>query len=141
MNQNTTVIKGNEVKRQWILVDVANETLGRACTKIAQLLMGKQNPDFSYHRDDGAYVVVINASEIRVTGKKATEKIYYHHTAFAGHLKELTFNEMMAKDPREVIKHGVFGMLPKNRLRDRRLQRLKVFVGADHKYADKLATK
>jgi large subunit ribosomal protein L13 len=138
MKTKTTVLKGNDVKRNWVLIDLKGQTLGRICTQIAAILMGKNKPTFSYHRDDGDYVVAINAGEIVTTGKKLKQKIYYHHTPWAGHLKELTLSEMMQKDPRKVIEIGVKGMLPKNRLRDTRLTRLKIFVGAEHKYADKL---
>jgi large subunit ribosomal protein L13 len=134
----TTVLKGNQVQRSWHLIDLSGQTLGRICTQIAQILMGKNKPTFSYHRDDGDYVVAINAADIKVTGKKLNDKLYQHHTHWSGGLKELTLAEMMQKDPREVIVHGVYGMLPKNKLRDVRMTRLKVFVSADHKYADKL---
>jgi len=134
----TTVLKGNQVQRSWHLIDLSGQTLGRVCTQIAQILMGKDKPTFSYHRDDGDYVVAINATDIKVTGKKLKDKLYRHHTHWSGGLKELTLAELMQKDPREVIVHGVYGMLPKNKLRDVRMTRLKVFVGADHKYADKL---
>lgn len=133
----TTVLKGNQVERSWHLIDLKDQTLGRICTQIASILMGKDKPTFSYHRDDGDYVVAINAADIQTTGKKLKQKIYYHHTAWTGHLKELKLSELMAKDPRKVISHGVYGMLPKNKLRDVRMTRLKVFVGPDHKYADK----
>jgi large subunit ribosomal protein L13 len=138
MKTKTTVLKGNNVDRKWHLIDLKGKTLGRVCTEIAQILMGKNKPTFSYHRDDGDYVVAINASEIVATGDKLKQKIYYHHTAWSGHLKELTLAEMLKKDPRLVIENGVKGMLPKNRLRDIRLTRLKIFAGAEHKYADKL---
>jgi large subunit ribosomal protein L13 len=134
----TTVTKGNQIKRSWYLIDLSGQTLGRVCTQIAQILIGKNNPTFSYHRDDGDYVIAINAAEIKVTGKKVKDKIYHHHTHWSGGLKELSFKEMMQKDPRKVIVHGVYGMLPKNKLRDCRITRLKVFVGANHPYADKL---
>jgi len=134
----TIVTKGSQVKRSWHLIDLSGQTLGRVCTEIAQILIGKNNPLFSYHRDDGDYVVAINAAEIKVTGKKVKDKIYRHHTHWSGGLKELSFKEMMQKDPRKVIIHGVYGMLPKNKLRDRRITRLKVFVGDDHTFADKL---
>lgn len=134
----TTVLKGNQVECSWHLIDLQGQTLGRICTQIAQILMGKNKTTFSYHRDDGDYVVAINASDIKVTGSKLKEKLYRHHTHWSGGLKELTLAEMMQKDPRQVIVHGVYGMLPKNKLRDVRMTRLKVFVGADHKYADKL---
>ena len=133
----TTVLKGNQVQRSWHLIDLSGQTLGRVCTQIAQILMGKDKPTFSYHRDDGDYVVAINATDIKVTGKKLKDKLYRHHTHWSGGLKELTLAELMQKDPREVIVHGVYGMLPKNKLRDVRMTRLKVFIGADHKYADK----
>ncbi|MDD4106483.1 MAG: 50S ribosomal protein L13 [Candidatus Shapirobacteria bacterium] len=134
----TTVLKGNKVDRSWHLIDLSNQTLGRICTQIATILMGKDKTTFSYHRDDGDYVVAINAENIKVTGKKLKEKIYYHHTHWAGGLKELTLAEMLKKDPRKVISHGVYGMLPKNKLRDVRMTRLKVFVGADHPYTNKI---
>jgi len=133
----TTVLKGNTVERKWHLIDAKGKTLGRVCTEIAQLLIGKDKVTFSYHRDDGDYVVVINASEVETTGRKTKQKIYYHHTAWSGHLKELTLGELMRKDSRQVITHGVYGMIPKNKLRDVRMTRLKVFVGAEHTYADK----
>lgn len=133
----TTVLKGNQVERSWHLIDLKGQTLGRICTEIAQILMGKNKPTFSYHRDDGDYVVAINASEIQTTGKKLKQKIYRHHTHWSGGLKELSLGETMQKDPRKVIVSGVYGMLPKNKLRDQRMTRLKVFVGSEHKYADK----
>jgi len=139
MKEKTTVLKGSQVDRSWQLVDLKGKTLGRICTEIATILMGKNKPTFSYHRDDGDYVVAINAADIVTTGKKIKDKIYYHHTAWSGHLKEATLGEMMRKDPRKVIAHGVLGMLPKNKLRDVRMTRLKVFVGADHKYTDKFS--
>jgi large subunit ribosomal protein L13 len=134
----TTVLKGNQVDRSWHLIDLSGQTLGRICTQIATILMGKDKTTFSYHRDDGDYVVAINAENIKVTGKKLKEKIYYHHTHWSGGLKELTLAEMFKKDPRKVISHGVYGMLPKNKLRDIRMTRLKVFVGADHPFTDKI---
>jgi len=133
----TTVLKGSAVERKWHLIDAKGQTLGRICTQIAQLLMGKDKLTFSYHRDDGDYVVVINSNEVETTGKKTKQKIYYHHTAWSGHLKELTLGELMRKDSRQVITHGVHGMIPKNKLRDIRMTRLKVFVGAEHTYTDK----
>lgn len=134
----TTVLKGNKVDRVWHIIDLSGQTLGRICTQIATILMGKDKTTFSYHRDDGDYVVAINAENIKVTGKKLKEKIYYHHTHWSGGLKELTLAEMMKKDPRKVISHGVYGMLPKNKLRDVRMTRLKIFVGGDHPYTDKI---
>ncbi|MDD4938467.1 MAG: 50S ribosomal protein L13 [Candidatus Shapirobacteria bacterium] len=134
----TTVLKGKPVQRQWYLIDLKDQTLGRICTKIAQILIGKDKTTFSYHRDDGDYVVAINAAEIQVTGSKQTDKIYRHHTHWSGGLKELSFKELLQKDPRKIIIRGVYGMLPKNKLRDKRITRLKVFVGPEHSYTDKI---
>ncbi|HOG37678.1 MAG TPA: 50S ribosomal protein L13 [Candidatus Woesebacteria bacterium] len=134
----TSVLKGNQVNRNWHLIDLSNQTLGRICTQIASILMGKDKTTFSYHRDDGDYVVAINAADIRVTGSKLKDKIYRRHTHWPGGLKELTLDEMLKKDPRLVIKSGVYGMLPKNKLRDRRMTRLKIFTDSNHPYADKL---
>jgi large subunit ribosomal protein L13 len=138
MKPKTTVTKGNQVNRKWHLVDVSGKTLGRVATGIAQLLIGKTVSGFSFHRDDGDYVVVINSDKVLVTGKKAKNKIYYHYTGFAGNLKETTFEEMMAKDSRKVIHHAVMGMIPKNRIRKNRMARLKIFADANHHYEDKI---
>ncbi len=141
MKAKTTVTKGNNPKRSWHLVDLSGKTLGRAASDIAKLIIGKNKVDFSYHSDMGDYVVAINASEIEVTGNKMKEKMYYHHTGYAGNLRAFKLSEMMAKDPRKVIMHAVEGMVPKNRLRKNRMTRLKVFVGPQHKYADKFNKK
>jgi len=139
MKTKTTVLKGSNPVRSWVLIDLSGKTLGRAATEIASILMGKNKVTFSYHRDDGDYVVAINAKDIVVTGKKLKQKIYYHHTAFAGHLKEMSLKELMVKDPRQVIEFAVHGMIPKNHLRPLRMRRLKISAGAEHKYAEKFA--
>jgi len=138
MKTKTTVLKGSNPVRSWVLIDLSGKTLGRAATEIASILMGKNKTTFSYHRDDGDYVVAINAKDIVVTGKKLKQKIYYHHTAFAGHLKEMSLKELMVKDPRQVIEFAVHGMLPKNHLRPLRMRRLKISANAEHKYTDKI---
>ncbi|MFA5894690.1 MAG: 50S ribosomal protein L13 [Candidatus Shapirobacteria bacterium] len=138
MKPKTTVTKGNIIKREWHLVDLKDQVLGRVCVELAKILQGKDKPDYSPNRDAGDYVVAINADKIRVTGKKLTDKIYYNHTGYAGHLKELSLGQMMEKDSRLVIARGVKGMLPKNKLRDRRMTRLKIFVDSAHTYNDKI---
>lgn len=137
MKSKTTVLKGSNPVRSWVLIDLSGKTLGRAATEIAGILMGKNKTTFSFHRDDGDYVVAINAKDIVVTGKKLKQKIYYHHTAFAGHLKEMSLKELMVKDPRQVIEFAVHGMLPKNHLRPLRMRRLKISANAEHKYTEK----
>ena len=141
MKNKTTVIQGNHVDRNWHLIDLADKSVGRSAAQIAPLLMGKHKVSFSFHRDDGDYVVAVNASKIKITGKKLKQKIYYRHSGYAGNLKELTLKQMMAKDPRRVVYLAVRGMLPKNKLRKKRLIRLKIFIDDNHQYNDKFKTK
>jgi large subunit ribosomal protein L13 len=138
MKSKTTILKGSNPTRSWYLFDLSGKTLGRAATEIATILMGKNKTTFSYHRDDGDYVVAINAKDIVVTGKKLKQKIYYHHTAYTGNMSELSLKDLFQKDPRKVIEYAVYGMLPKNRLRDKRMRRLKIFTSSEHKYAEKI---
>jgi large subunit ribosomal protein L13 len=127
--------KPSEVTRAWYVVDASEAPLGRVATKIATLLTGKEKPMFTHHIDTGDYVVVINAGNIVVTGDKLEKKMYYHHSHYPGGLKELTLTEKMAKDPTHALTHAVRGMLPVNKLRDGRLDRLKVYAGVEHNHA------
>ncbi len=138
MKTKTSVKSGKNIKRDWHLVDVTTDSLGRVATKIAALLIGKNKPEFSYHLDQGDYVVAINTDKLKSTGKKLKQKTYYFHSAFAGNMKEFSLAEMIDKDSRKVIYHAVLGMIPKNRLRDQRMSRLKLFVDDKHTFADKL---
>jgi large subunit ribosomal protein L13 len=139
INNKSTVTKGNVVTRKWRLIDLEGKVLGRAAVEIAAMLIGKDLPTFSPNRDDGDVVVAINASKIVFTGNKGKEKIYYHYSGFPGGLKELSLDAMMKRDPRKVIAHAVAGMMPKNKLRDHRLTRLKIFIDAEHPYNDKIS--
>lgn len=136
MKAKTT--KKSEIKRSWHLIDVQDQVLGRLAVKIASLLMGKNKPYFVYNLDCGDYVVVINASKVRVTGRKSKQKIYYRHSGYPGGFRETPYAKQMEKDPREIIRHAVLGMLPKNKLRSPRLARLKIFSNEKHSYADKI---
>jgi large subunit ribosomal protein L13 len=126
------MLRKEDVKRDWYLVDATGKTLGRLASEIAKILMGKNKPTYTPHIDGGDFVVVVNAEKVFVTGKKLNQKIYYKHTGYFGHLKETTLKEMLEKKPEEVIRLAVRGMLPKNKLRDRRLKRLKVYAGPEH---------
>lgn len=126
--------KPSDVTRQWYVIDAAEAPLGRVATKVAALLTGKEKPQFTPHIDCGDFVVIINADKTVVTGGKETKKSYYHHTGYPGGIKEASLGEKMEKDPTFAITHAVRGMLPVNKLRDGRLQRLKVYAGADHKH-------
>lgn len=126
--------KPSEVTRAWYVIDAAEAPLGRISTKIATLLTGKGKPMFTQHIDCGDFVVVINADQLVVTGNKLNDKMYYRHSQYPGSLKEFTLNDMMVKDSTEVIRLAVKGMLPKNKLVDERLKRLKIYSGADHNH-------
>lgn len=133
----TKPTKISEVKRDWHLLDVRGEILGRVATKIAPLLMGKGKSYFTRNLDCGDFVVVINVSGIKVTGKKEELKKYRHHSGYPGGFKEETLKELRQRDPRLVLIHAVRGMLPQNKLRDRMLKRLHPFVGEEHSYKEK----
>jgi large subunit ribosomal protein L13 len=126
--------KPADVTRKWYVIDASEAPLGRTATKIATLLTGKEKPMFTAHIDCGDYVIVINAANIQVTGNKMENKMYYHHSHFPGGLKEATLSEKMEKDPTHAIFHAVRGMLPVNKLRDGRLERLKIYAGAEHQH-------
>ena len=126
--------KPSDVTRVWYVVDASEAPLGRVATKIATLLTGKAKPQFTHHIDCGDYVIVINAEKLVVTGQKQDKKIYYSHSSYPGGLKEKTLGEAQVKDPSFVITHAVRGMLPVNKLRDGRLQRLKVYAGSEHQH-------
>ena len=126
-----------EIKRDWHLIDLADQKLGRVATQIASLLMGKSKPYFAYHLDCGDWVVAVNAGKIKVTGKKAQQKKYYRHSGYPGGFKEITFEKQMVKDPTKLIRHAVAGMLPKNKLRRDRLARFKIFADEKHPYQNK----
>lgn len=127
--------KPSDVTRAWYVIDASEASLGRVATKVATLLTGKEKPQFTHHIDCGDYVVVINAANLVVTGKKLDQKMYYHHSHFPGGLKETTLSDQIEKDPTKTIVHAVRGMLPVNKLRDGRLLRLKVYAGSEHTHA------
>jgi large subunit ribosomal protein L13 len=127
--------KPADVTRAWYIIDASEAPMGRVATRIATLLTGKGKPMFTQHIDVGDYVVVINAKDIVVTGNKMTTKMYYRHSHYPGGLKELTLEEKMVKDPTHAIRHAVRGMLPVNKLRDGRLDRLKIYADAEHTHA------
>lgn len=122
-------------QREWYLIDADGLTLGRLASVVAQLLRGKNKPTFTPHMDMGDFVVVINADKIKVTGKKETQKMYYSHSGYMGSLKAVPFNEMLEKHPTFAVEAAVKGMLPRNRLGNKMLTKLKVYAGATHPHA------
>lgn len=133
----TKTTKLSEIKRSWHLIDAKDETLGRLATRIARLLMGKDKPYFVRHLDCGDWVVIVNASDVKVTGRKASQKLYYRHSGYPGGFRQISFEKQMERDPTKVIKHAVSGMLPKNKLRKRMLTRLRIYGDDKHPYGSK----
>lgn len=127
--------KPADVTRRWYVIDAAEAPLGRIAAKASTLLTGKGKPMFTHHIDCGDFVIIINADKLVVTGKKLDDKMYYRHSGYPGNLKEFQLKEMMAKDATRVIEKAVRGMLPVNKLRPARLDRLKVYAGAEHNHA------
>jgi large subunit ribosomal protein L13 len=123
------------ITRKWWVVDAKGQTLGRLATQVAMLLRGKHKPEYTPHVDSGDFVVVINASQIEVTGKKPLQKLYRHHTGYLGHLKSITYRDLHAKHPDRVIEKAVWGMIPHNRLGSAQITKLKVYAGAEHPHA------
>lgn len=131
------VTKLSDIKREWYLYDMTDKILGRTVTLIAQRLIGKDKPYFVRNLDCGDYVVVINAVKVKVTGKKADQKMYSSYSGYPGGLKQISFNQTMKRNPAYIIKEAVSGMLPQNKLRASMLKRLFVFSGEDHPYKAK----
>jgi large subunit ribosomal protein L13 len=126
-----TARKG-EVPRNWYLVDAQGKVLGRLASRIAMVLRGKTKPVFTPHMDTGDFVVVVNAAQVQLTGRKLDNKIYYRHSGYIGGLKEISARRQLQKKPEEVLRHAVRGMLPKNSLGRKLLKKLKIYAGAAH---------
>lgn len=124
--------KSGEVKREWFVVDAENKVLGRLAAEVARRLRGKHKAEYTPHVDTGDYIVVVNAAKVAVTGNKAADKVYYHHTGHPGGIVDISFKDMLAKHPTRVVEIAVRGMLPKNHLGRAMLAKLKVYAGAEH---------
>lgn len=124
-----------EVERKWYVIDAKDQILGRVATVAANILRGKNKPEFTPNVDTGDFVIIINSAEIKVTGKKETDKIYYSHSGFPGGLKSIAFKDLMEKDPTKAIEKAVKGMLPHNTLGAQQFNKLKVYAGTEHPHA------
>jgi large subunit ribosomal protein L13 len=124
--------KAEEVEREWFVVDAEGETLGRLATRIADTLRGKRKPQYTPHVDTGDFVVVVNAEKIHVTGNKLDQKRYYRHSGYPGGIRSRTLREQLDRQPAEVIRKAVKGMLPRNKLANRQITKLKVYAGPNH---------
>lgn len=123
-----------DIKHEWHLVDAKGKVLGRLATEVARRLRGKHKPQYTPHIDTGDYVVVINAKAVRVTGNKATDKIYYRHSGYPGGIKSTTFEKLIRSKPERIIEKAVKGMLPKGPLGREMFRKLRVYAGADHRH-------
>ena len=134
-NLNTYMAKAAEVERKWYVVDASGMVLGRLASQVANILRGKNKPIYTPHVDTGDFVIIINADKVVLTGKKLDQKIYYHHTGYAGGLKETKYRALMATKPEFAVRHAVVGMLPKGTLGRQMARKLKIYAGADHPHA------
>ncbi len=131
----TFVAKKEEVTREWFVVDAADKSTGRLAVFIADILRGRDKPTYTPHVDTGAFVIVVNAEKIKLTGNKEEGKIYQDYSGYPSGLKQRNAAAIRAKDPERIITQAVEGMLPKNRMSRQTMTRLKVFVGPDHPHA------
>ncbi|MDP9253106.1 MAG: 50S ribosomal protein L13 [Chloroflexota bacterium] len=131
----TYAVKSADIQREWRVVDADGQTLGRLATRIAVLLRGKHRPTFSTHIDTGDPVIVLNASKIKVTGRKLQAKQYVRHSGYPGGMRTESLERLLARRPEEVIRRAVRGMLPQNRLGEQMVRKLHVYAGAEHPHA------
>lgn len=132
---STQAAKKIEVQKDWFVVDLDGQVLGRAAAKIAHVLRGKHKAIYTPHVDTGDFVIVLNADKVRLTGNKLADKKYYRHTGYPGGIREITAGKLLEKRPEDVIKKAVKGMLPKNKLGRQMFKKLKVYAGQDHPHA------
>ncbi len=135
MMTKTYAIKSAEIRREWHVVDADGATLGRLATRIATLLRGKHRATFSTHIDTGDPVIVVNASKIKVTGRKLQAKQYVRHSGYPGGMRTESLERLLSRRPEEVIRRAVRGMLPQNRLGEQMMRKLHVYAGAEHPHA------
>ena len=131
----TYIPKTADIDRKWYVVDAEGMVLGRLASQVANILRGKNKPIYTPNMDTGDYVIIVNASKAVLTGKKLDQKIYYHHSGYAGGLKEAKYRKLMAEKPEFAVRHAVVGMLPKGPLGRQMAKKLKVYAGAEHEQA------
>lgn len=124
--------KKDEITREWYIVDAEGQTLGRLASKVAKILQGKHKPIYTPHIDTGDFVIIINAEKINVTGNKANTKVYRKHSGYPGGLKEVSYKRLLEKQPEQIIRYAIKGMMPKTILGKQMLKKLKVYAGPNH---------
>ena len=130
----TFMANAQTVERKWYVVDADGMTLGRLASQVAAILRGKNKPTYTPHCDIGDHVIVINAAKVVLTGKKLDQKVYYHHSGYAGGLKETKYRKLMAEKPEFAVKHAIIGMMPKGPLGRQMARKLRVYAGAEHEH-------
>ena len=130
----TFMANAETVERKWYVVDADGMTLGRLASQVAAILRGKNKPTFTPNCDTGDHVIIINAAKVVLTGKKLDQKIYYHHSGYAGGLKQTKYRKLMAEKPEFAVKHAVLGMMPKGPLGRQMSRKLRVYAGAEHEH-------
>lgn len=135
LHLNTFMANAQNVERKWYVVDADGMVLGRLATQVANILRGKTKPIYTPHVDTGDYVIIINADKAILTGKKLDQKVYYHHSGYAGGLKETKYRNLMAEKPEFAVRHAIVGMLPKGPLGRQMAKKLFVYAGAEHPHA------
>jgi large subunit ribosomal protein L13 len=133
--QKTYVPKKNEISNEWVLVDAKDQYLGRLATQIANVLLGKNKPNFTPGVETGDFVIVINAELIQATGNKMEDKIYYHHTGYPSGIKSVSLRQQLTRHPERVIRNAVWGMLPHNKFGRSIIKKMKVYAGPEHPHA------
>ena len=128
----TTALRTQDIEQKWYLIDCSGQTLGRLSVKVANILRGKNKPEYTPNSDVGDFVVLINAKNLKVTGSKNEDKIYFRHTGYPGGIKQIAFKDLLSKDPEKVLRLAVKGMLPKNKLNRQVIKKLKVYAGEEH---------
>ena len=132
---STYMPKANDIVRKWYVLDAAGKPLGRVAVEAANLLRGKHKPTFAPHADCGDHVIVINADKVVLTGNKLDQKMYYHHTGYVGHMKEVKYSTLMRTKPAFAMEKAIKGMIPDTTIGREALTRLRVYAGAEHKHA------
>lgn len=133
--------QASKIERKWYIVDATDKVLGKLATKVADVLRGKIKPIFDPHLDCGDFVIITNCSKIKLTGNKMADKMYYKHSGFPGHLKEINAGDFIAKNPEKVVELAIIGMLPKNKLRAQLISKLHLFAGEEHPHSAQTPTK
>tara|TARA_B100000886_G_scaffold141231_1_gene95701 strand:+ start:13106 stop:13531 length:426 start_codon:yes stop_codon:yes gene_type:complete len=128
----TTALRSQDIEQKWYLIDCSEKTLGRLSVRVANILRGKTKPEYTPNADVGDFVILINAKNIKVTGSKTDDKVYYSHSGYPGGIKQINFKNLLEKDPEKVLRNSIKGMLPKNRLNRQIIKKLKIYADDTH---------